>query len=63
MLIKALIKLLKNKFNFDIGYFMKNYIIAEIGTSHQGDFEEAKKLIDAAAFSGADCVKFQWVYA
>ena len=21
------------------------------------------KLIDAAAFSGADCVKFQWVYA
>lgn len=42
---------------------MKNYIIAEIGTSHQGDFEEAKKLIDAAAFSGADCVKFQWVYA
>ena len=42
---------------------MKNYIIAEIGTSHQGDFTKAKKLIDAAANSGADCVKFQWVYA
>lgn len=39
------------------------YIIAEIGTSHQGDINKAKQLVDAAKKAGADCVKFQWVYA
>lgn len=38
-------------------------IIAEIGTSHEGSIEKAKQLIDAAADSGADTIKFQWVYA
>ncbi|MBD5435222.1 MAG: spore coat protein [Treponema sp.] len=38
-------------------------IIAEIGTSHEGSFEKAKRLIDAAADCGADAAKFQWVYA
>ena len=38
-------------------------IIAEIGTSHGGDLEKAKKLIDLSVESGADYVKFQWVYA
>ncbi|MBR1722181.1 MAG: N-acetylneuraminate synthase family protein [Treponema sp.] len=38
-------------------------IIAEIGTSHGGDLVKAKKLIDCAVESGADFVKFQWVYA
>ena len=38
-------------------------IIAEIGTSHEGSLEKAKDLIDAAVSSGADAVKFQWVYA
>ncbi|WP_191014591.1 N-acetylneuraminate synthase family protein [Treponema zioleckii] len=38
-------------------------IVAEIGTSHGGDFEKAKKLIDTSIDSGADFVKFQWVYA
>ena len=38
-------------------------IIAEIGTSHEGSVEKAKQLIDAAAESGADTIKFQWVYA
>ncbi len=38
-------------------------IIAEIGTSHAGSLEKAFALIDAAADAGADCVKFQWVYA
>ena len=38
-------------------------IIAEIGTSHGGNIEKAKKLIDLALESGADYVKFQWVYA
>lgn len=38
-------------------------IIAEIGTSHEGSREKAFELIDAAAASGADAIKFQWVYA
>lgn len=38
-------------------------IIAEIGTSHEGSMEKAFELIDAAAASGADAIKFQWVYA
>ncbi len=38
-------------------------IIAEIGTAHSGSIEKAYKLIDAASDAGADCVKFQWVYA
>ena len=38
-------------------------IIAEIGTSHEGSIEKARALVDAAADSGADTIKFQWVYA
>ena len=38
-------------------------IIAEIGTSHEGSFDKAKELVDAACDSGADTIKFQWVYA
>lgn len=38
-------------------------IIAEIGTSHEGSIEKARALVDAAAESGADTIKFQWVYA
>jgi sialic acid synthase SpsE len=38
-------------------------LIAELGTSHQGDLGAAKSLVDAAARSGADCIKFQLVYA
>jgi N-acetylneuraminate synthase len=37
----------------------KTYIIAEIGINHQGDINIAKKLIDIAAVSGCDAVKFQ----
>lgn len=40
-----------------------SFIIAEIGTSHEGSEEKAKALIDCAVDSGADAVKFQWVYA
>ncbi|MFP4362734.1 MAG: N-acetylneuraminate synthase family protein [Spirochaetia bacterium] len=39
------------------------YIIAEAGTSHNGNIKEAQKLIDTAQQAGADCVKFQIVYA
>lgn len=35
------------------------YIIAELNTSHFGDIEMAKKMIQAAKVSGCDCVKFQ----
>ena len=35
------------------------YTIAEIGINHGGDEELAKKMIDSAARSGADSVKFQ----
>lgn len=37
----------------------KTYIIAEIGINHNGDLNVAKKLIDIAALSGCDAVKFQ----
>jgi sialic acid synthase SpsE len=39
------------------------FIIAELGTAHGGDIAKARELIDAAVSSGADCVKFQIVYA
>lgn len=35
------------------------FIIAEIGINHNGQVDLAKKLIDAAIASGADCAKFQ----
>jgi N-acetylneuraminate synthase len=35
------------------------YIIAEIGINHNGDLENAKKLIDTAVLAGCDAVKFQ----
>jgi len=37
----------------------KVLIIAEAGVNHNGDIENAKKLIDIAANAGADFVKFQ----
>ena len=45
-------------------YCSKNpLIIAELGTSHNGDIKKAKRLIDAVSTSGAGCVKVQMVYA
>lgn len=38
-------------------------IVAEIGTAHGGNIAKAKELIDTAAATGCDMVKFQWVYA
>ena len=37
----------------------KTYIIAEIGSNHNGNYDLGKKMILAAKKSGADCVKFQ----
>ena len=39
------------------------FVIAEIGTGHGGDLSKACDLISAAAESGADCAKFQCVFA
>jgi N,N'-diacetyllegionaminate synthase len=38
---------------------MKTLIIAEAGVNHNGDLDLARRLIDVAARSGADVVKFQ----
>ena len=38
-------------------------IIAELGTSHGADPVKAGELIEASAEAGADCIKFQIVYA
>lgn len=37
----------------------RTYIIAEAGVNHNGSIQIAKKLIDVAAESGADAIKFQ----
>ncbi|MFZ3122399.1 MAG: N-acetylneuraminate synthase [Thermodesulfovibrionales bacterium] len=38
---------------------MRTFIIAEAGVNHNGSIDIAKKLIDVAAETGADAVKFQ----
>jgi sialic acid synthase SpsE len=40
-------------------YGDKVFIIAEIGMNHNGDTDKAKALVDAAASTGVDAVKFQ----
>ncbi len=45
----------KKKFDFK----KKVLIVAEIGNNHEGSFSLAKKLIEKAAKSGVDAVKFQ----
>ena len=35
------------------------FVIAEVGINHEGDFDKAIQMVDAAAEAGADCVKFQ----
>lgn len=34
-------------------------VIAEVGINHEGDFDKAILMVDAAVAAGADCVKFQ----
>jgi len=42
-----------------IGAGQPCFVIAEIGNNHNGDFDRAIALIDAAKVAGADCAKFQ----
>lgn len=39
--------------------YKRPYIIAEVNSSHNGNMDTARKMIDAAAMAGCDCVKFQ----
>lgn len=43
----------------EVGVGEPTFIIAEIGSNHDGKLDQAKQLIDAAARIGADAVKFQ----
>ena len=43
----------------EVGAGQRVYVIAEIGINHNGDLDNAKRLIDAAKFAGCDAVKFQ----
>ncbi len=45
--------------NCEVSNFAKPFVIAEIGSNHNGDVELGKKMIDAAIEAGADSVKFQ----
>ncbi len=45
--------------NKTVGAGHPAYIVGEIGINHNGDIAIAKRLIDAAVFSGCDAVKFQ----
>lgn len=42
-----------------ISDYGKPYFVAEVNSSHKGDMDIAKKMIDAAVDIGCDCVKFQ----
>jgi N-acetylneuraminate synthase len=42
-----------------IGPDQPPFIIVEVGINHEGEFNKAIQMVDAAAAAGADCVKFQ----
>ncbi len=43
----------------EITDYGRPYIVAEVNSSHMGDMDKAKQMIDAAVEIGCDCVKFQ----
>ena len=51
--------IIKNLKKFGFNTNNRTYIVAEIGINHRGDVDVAKKLIESAARTGADAVKFQ----
>lgn len=42
-----------------IGDYKQPYIIAELGSNHNGDMSLARQLIEQAKEAGCDCIKFQ----
>jgi N-acetylneuraminate synthase len=42
-----------------VGLDSEPFIIAEVGINHEGEFDKAMQMVDAAVTAGADCVKFQ----
>ena len=46
-----------------VGEGHPTYIIAEVGSNHDGSIEKAKNLIKIAAGCGVDAVKFQFFKA
>lgn len=42
-----------------IGDYKQPYIIAELGSNHNGDMSLARQLIEQAKKAGCDCIKFQ----
>ncbi len=45
--------------DYEIGEGFPAFVIAEIGNNHNGEIDVARRLVDEAKQSGADCVKFQ----
>tara|TARA_E500000178_G_scaffold333444_1_gene368444 strand:+ start:4391 stop:5251 length:861 start_codon:yes stop_codon:yes gene_type:complete len=56
---KTYIPSIKDLKKFGFNTNNRTYIIAEIGINHRGNVNTAKKLIEAAARTGVDAVKFQ----
>ena len=42
-----------------IGPHHPPFVIAEVGINHEGEYEKAIRLVDAAVEAGAECIKFQ----
>lgn len=42
-----------------IGRDYPPFVMAEVGINHEGEYEKAIQLVDAAVSAGAECVKFQ----
>lgn len=56
---KASNLIIKDLKKFGFNTENRTYIVAEIGINHRGDVDVAKRLIESAAKTGADAVKFQ----
>ena len=48
-----------SKFSYKKLQEKKPYIVAEIGSNHNGDINLCKRIIDSAKKNGADCIKLQ----
>lgn len=61
-ILRQVFKLTNSQFKIGrkvVGYDQPAYVIAEAGVNHNGDIDQAIKLIKAASRAGADAIKFQ----